>query len=78
MMEMLIWILYTLDYICCNYHYCIIFYPGRWVTGYVKHSETGELIKIPLEWKACFSCLYPDFGFCLVMWDGFHMIGFIP
>ena len=37
------WIIYAL---ITFLHY---FLPGRWVTGYVKHSETGELLKYRLN-----------------------------
>ena len=37
------WIIYALITVL---HY---FLPGRWVTVYVKHSETGELLKYRLN-----------------------------
>ena len=37
------WILYAVISIL---HYYL---PGRWVTGYVRHAETGELLKYRLN-----------------------------
>lgn len=37
------WIIYTIVTVL---HY---FLPGRWITGYVKHSETGELLRYRLN-----------------------------
>ena len=45
--------------------------PGRWITGYVKHSETGELLKYRLNGRLVLIV-------CIALWFLLGYMGWVP
>ena len=65
------WIIYLL---ITFLHY---FMPGRWVTGYVRDAETGELLRYRLNGRLVLIALVSCSGFWQVFWVGFLLTGCI-